>query len=169
MECGTGSAQGTNNYSIEFYRLILEDETNQMYEFFVKNMINFYNIVFNCKYGNYSNGYILPVYGKNQMVNCVVPNGNNGFISNQFNTGNIKLKNCYGRITSGYATTDDMWNYQTNYITATPKVNNTTYEITDDESKWKNVGTGTNIDGSQANLGVYGGKYSWDYDIDINF
>ena len=49
MECGTGSAQGTNNYSIEFYRLILEDETNQMYEFFVKNMINFYNIVFNSK------------------------------------------------------------------------------------------------------------------------
>ena len=54
-------------------------------------------------------------------------------------------------------------------ITATPKVNNTTYEITDDESKWKNVGTGTNTDGSQANLGVYGGKYSWEYDIDINF
>ena len=167
MECGTGSAQGTNNYSVEFYRLILEDETNQTYEFFVKNMINFYNIVFNCKYGNYSYGYILPVYGENKMVNCVVPNGNNGFISNQFNTGNIKLKNCYGRITSGYATTDDMWNYKTNYITSTPKVDNTTYKITDDESKWKNVGTGTNPDGSQANLGVYGGEYSWEFESDL--
>ena len=56
-----------------------------------------------------------------------------------------------------------MWNYKTNYITNyDPKVDLTTYRITDDEEKWKNVGTGTNPDGSQANLGVYGGEYSWE-------
>ena len=83
--------------------------------------------------------------------------------------GPIKLTNCYGGYTSGYGTTDDTWNYKTNYITSTPKVDSITYKITDDESKWKNVGTGMNPDGSQANLGVYGGEYSWEYDIDINF
>ena len=38
----------------------------------------------------------------------------------------------------------------------------TTYQITDNESVWKNVGTGTNPDGTQANLGVYGGEFSWE-------
>ena len=35
------------------------------------------------------------------------------------------------------------------------------YQITNEESIWKNVGTGTNPDGSKANLGVYGGEFSW--------
>lgn len=33
------------------------------------------------------------------------------------------------------------------------------YKITSEG--WKNTGTGTNPDGTQANIGVYGGKYSW--------
>ena len=33
------------------------------------------------------------------------------------------------------------------------------YNITSEG--WKNTGTGTNPDGTQANIGVYGGKYSW--------
>ena len=60
------------------------------------------------------------------------------------------------------------WNYRTNYITTTPKVNGATYQITEENpSIWQNVGTGTNLDETQANLGVYGGEYSWEFDDDI--
>ena len=33
------------------------------------------------------------------------------------------------------------------------------YNIT--SSGWENTGTGENSDGTQANIGVYGGKYAW--------
>jgi len=158
---------GKGGYCVNFYRLIWDgNNCNNPNVIMPKTEMNLYNIAFkNIASNGYS--YFNPMVGAYKINNSTLPNNP----SNMLRTaeGPIKLTNCYGRITSGYATTDDMWNYQTNYITATPKVNNTTYEITDDESKWKNVGTGTNTDGSQANLGVYGGKYSWDYDIDINF
>ena len=77
--------------------------------------------------------------------------------------GYIHFINCYGGpvSTSRYGINAD-WDYQTNYITSSPQVNTITYEITEDENVWKNVGTGTNPDGTQANLGVYGGEYSWE-------
>ena len=165
LECGTSVGTGNKNYNVNFYRLVIEDNTNRLYEFYVENGVSFYNVVFNCEYGS-GYGYILPINGENKMENCTVPIGKDGFISIQYK-GNIKLINCYGNITSGYGTTNEKWNYKTNYITSTPKVDSTTYEIIDDEKIWKNVGTYINPDGSQANLGVYGGTYSWEYDDDI--
>lgn len=167
LECGSGSGIGNENYKINFYRLVLEDNTYQAYEFYIASPISFYNVVFNCSYEG-GNGYILPINGENKIENCTVPIGKAAFISIQCQTGNMKLTNCYGNITSGYGTNNSMWNYQTNYITGTPLINSTTYEIIDNESVWKNVGTGTNPDGSQANLGVYGGTYSWWYETDID-
>lgn len=57
---------------------------------------------------------------------------------------------------------DNCISLTSNYVTTTPLVDATTYRITDDESVWKNVGTGTDSDGTQADLGVYSGEYSWE-------
>ena len=38
-------------------------------------------------------------------------------------------------------------------------ISNSDYNITSDG--WQNIGTGTNPDGTQANLGVYGGQFAW--------
>jgi hypothetical protein len=41
------------------------------------------------------------------------------------------------------------------------------YRITSDINLWKNVGTGLDLDGSAADLGVYGGIYSWYKDLEV--
>ena len=107
--------------------------------------------------------YFIPWESSYKLNNCTLLNNVSSMI--RTDRGSIKLTNCYGGFTSSVYgdTTDDKWNYKTNYITSTPKVDTSTYRITDDESKWKNVGTGVNPDGSQSNLGVYGGEYSWEY------
>ena len=158
---------GKGGYNVNFYRLIWDgNNCNNPNVIMPKTEMNLYNIAFkNIASNGYS--YFDPIVGAYKINNSTLPNNPSCMLRTAEEP--IKLTNCYGGFTSGYSTTDNTWNYKTNYITSTPKVDNTTYKITDDESKWKNVGTGMNPDGSQANLGVYGGEYSWDYDIDINF
>ena len=161
---------GKGGYNVNFYRLIWDgNNCNNPNVIMPKTEMNLYNIAFkNIASNGYS--YFISQTDRNggfKIENSTLPNNPSCMLRTA--EGSIKLTNCYGGYTSGYGTTDDTWNYKTNYITSTPKVDNTIYEITDDESKWENVGTGTNPDGSQANLGVYGGEYSWEYDIDINF
>lgn len=36
------------------------------------------------------------------------------------------------------------------------------YRITNYQELWQNTGTGTNPDGTQAHIGVYGGEYAWE-------
>ena len=162
---GVGSnagSGGTDAYSINFYRMIieLEDSTTRANYWCCANNLTFNNVVFINKMANGMDIlYINKKTSKVLLNNCT-------FLENDFvlrcDGGGIKATNCYGTLKSGYATTDEDWNYQTNYITKTPQVNNETYRIIDQESLWKNVGTGINPDGSQANLGVYGGQYSWE-------
>ena len=157
---------GKGGYNVNFYRLIWDgNNCNNPNVIMPKTEMNLYNIAFkNIASNGYS--YFDPMPGTSYKINnSTLPNNP----SNMLRTleGTIQLTNCYGGFTSGYSTTDGTWNYKTNYITSTPKVDNTTYKITDDESKWKNVGTGTNPDGSQANLGVYGGEYSWEFESDL--
>ena len=158
---------GKSGYNVNFYRLIWDgNNCNNPNVIAPKTEMNLYNIAFkNIASNGYS--YFFPTVEVYKINNSTLPNNPSKMLRTY--NGPIQLTNCYGGFTSGYNTTDDTWNYKTNYITSTPKVDNTIYEITDDESKWENVGTGTNPDGSQANLGVYGGEYSWEYDIDINF
>ena len=153
---------GTDAYSINFYRMIieLEDSTTRVNYWCCANNLTFNNVVFINKMANGIDIlYINKKTSKVLLNNCT-------FLETDFglrcDMGGIKATNCYGTLKSGYATTDEDWNYQTNYITKTPQVNNETYRIIDQESLWKNVGTGINPDGSQANLGVYGGQYSWE-------
>ena len=157
---------GKTGYKINLYRLVWNATIAETNAIFPKIEMNFYNIAIKTEF-NVANVSYFMTYKKLNFYNCILTQEVKKFLRTTH--GEIQLTNCYGGFTSGYNTTDDTWNYKTNYITLTPKVDNTTYKITDDENKWKNVGTGTNPDGSQANLGVYGGEYSWDYDIDINF
>ena len=160
--------KGKGGYEVNFYRLVWDGNNCASYNTIMpQTEMNLHNIAFrNIASNGYS--YFDPMVGAYKINNSTLPNNPSNMLRTN-DGGIIQLTNCYGGFTSGYSTTDDTWNYKTNYITSTPKVDSTTYKITDDESKWKNVGTGMNPDGSQANLGVYGGEYSWDYDIDINF
>lgn len=157
---------GKLGYNINFYRLIWDGNNyNYANPLCPRIGMSLYNVIFkNIASNGYS--YFDPVNTTLNINNSTLLNNPLNMLRTS-NGGTIKLTNCYGGFTSGYRTTDDMWNYQTNYITATPKADSTTYQITDDEKIWKNVGTGTNPDESQANLGVYGGEYSWEYNDDI--
>ena len=77
-------------------------------------------------------------------------------------SGYVRVINSYGGFNSGYNTNQTQWDYATNYITNTI-LSDKNYKITDDELHWKDIGTGYDIDGSKADLGVYGGIYSWEY------
>ena len=160
---------GKIDYSVNFYRLIWDGNNynnNNIINTYTN--ISFYNVSFINIVTDGWTSYFCPDYqGKTQYTlnNCVL--GQNVKAVLRTTWGTIQLTNCYGGFTSGYSTSDSSWNYKTNYITSTPKVDSTTYQITDDDAVWKNVGTGTNPDGSQASLGVYGGEYSWEYNDDI--
>ena len=154
---------GTDTYSINFYRMIIEieDSTTRSNYWCCANNLTFNNVVFLNNMTHGLNG----IFYINKATSTVLLN-NCTFIENDFklrcDNGSIKAINCYGNLKSGTGTSENDWNYQTNYITESYQVNSTTYRITDIESLWKNIGTGVNPDGSQANLGVYGGIYSWE-------
>ena len=151
---------GNGNYEINFYRLVWRTTKVVTNAIMPKTDLNFYNVAFDINFDIASYSYFIAGGSEYEFVNCTLPKHVKNFLRTDM--GIIRLTNCYGGYSSGYGTSDNTWNYKTNYITSTPKVDTPTYRITDDESKWKNVGTGTNPDGSQANLGVYGGKYSWE-------
>ena len=156
---GTSAGEGSKEYKVNLYRLIWNDiSTTKTNIIMLNTSLELYNIYLNVR-GSYTYGYFV-IYNDLIMNNCTLPINTTNFLRSDW--GSVRLTNCYGGFSSGYRTSDDSWNYRTNYITSIPQVNNTTYQITKDESIWRNVGTGTNPDGSQANLGVYGGEYSWE-------
>lgn len=160
---------GKIDYSVNFYRLIWDGNNyNNNNIIDTKTNINLYNVsIINIVTDGWTSYFYPDNQGKTQYTlnNCVFGQ----YVKAVLRTthGSIQLTNCYGGFTSGYSTSDSSWDYKTNYITTTPKVDSKTYQITDDNNIWKNVGTGINPDGSQASLGVYGGEYSWEYNDDI--
>lgn len=161
-ELYTNGGYGTTNYSINYYRLVVSTNNAGDHGPTIKNASNFYNVVFNMKH-NKTYDHYMPYSQPFNLYNC----SSVGVATKLRCThGTIHLTNCYGNFTNGYNTTEDKWNYQTNYITSTPSVDSN-YKITESESTWKNVGTGTDLDGTTADLGVYGGEYSWLYKTDL--
>lgn len=152
---------GSTAYSVNLYRLVWHGTTAATNGIFVKTPMNFYNVGFELDFNSGTYGYFIS-NNCYQIYNCTLPTNVSSLI--RTDCGAVRLTNCYGGFSSGYATSDSNWNYQTNYITSSPSVNTPTYEITDNINVWKNNGTGTNTDGTQANLGVYGGMYSWYFD-----
>ncbi len=72
--------------------------------------------------------------------------------------GNFNLTNCYGRFSYGYQTTSSNINYTSSVIVTNPSFDEN-YRIT--ETKLENTGTEFNSDGTNSNLGVYGGEFAW--------
>lgn len=153
---GNNSSGGLTSYSISFNRLVWQSSGAMYYNpIDIKTQMTFNNVVFNI---TETHGYsYFSACGNIYMYNCVSLNANMILRKNGYQ---IKLTNCYGNFTTGYSTSVSDWNYQTNYITTTPNLSSI-YEILDNINVWKNVGTGTNSDGTQSNLGVYGGPYTW--------
>ena len=155
---------GSTNYSVRLYRLVWEISYAHANAIFLNTSLYLYNVAFNVNVSEENSfvfAFLIP--GTNpgyELVNCCLPNKTGQFLRGTH--GGIKLTNCYGGFSPGYGTYEESYNYQTNYLTGAPKVDTTTYRITDDESVWKNKGTGTNSDGTPANLGVYGGEFSWE-------
>lgn len=155
------------NYTINFYRLVWKSNTTKTNAFMTHTTMNFYNVYYSIAYNSADLSYYIPRSTTYKLQNCTLPKN----VTNMLRTthGTIRLQNCYGGFTNGYGSAQSSWDYKTNYITTTPKVDSTTYRITDNESVWKDVGTGNDLDGTAADLGVYGGEYSWEYEADIDF
>lgn len=153
---------GTTAYSLNFYKMVMKLNKSERSNYWCsKNNITFNNIVFDFRNtATYYGDFIVGDLNSSFIFNNCISIGKNILL--RCNGGKCLLNNCYGNFKSGYYTSQTQWDYQTNYITDTPQIDTYTYSIIEDEDVWKNVGTGTNPDGSQANLGVYGGEYSWE-------
>lgn len=162
-QIGTNYTSGGNGqYTIEIYRTICTSTDSTLNHINTINSMNFYNVVFNIT-GAYGDGYLAPRGGSVTLNNCTLTSNVPAFIRTSMTSGYIRLTNCYGGFNSGYGTANTNWNYANNIVTSTPIINNATYEITDTINKWENSGNGFDLDGTIADIGVYGGTYSWNY------
>ena len=154
---------GSSRYSINFYRLIWDG--NNSYEtntIAIVNPINIYNVLF-IRIAGAIYGCINPLVN---MVNSTVNNDANIVVRNYYNP---KITNCYGDFRNGYNANQNDWDYKTNRILSnTSYTLDSDYQIKEAEENWKDVGTGTDLDESKADLGIYGGEYSWKYNSDID-
>jgi hypothetical protein len=139
-----------------FYNLVWDGNgINKNNTFGTLSNWEFNNIVFkNCPSGY---GYFVPNNNSElTMNNCIKLDDEGSFLRTTH--GTMKLTNCYGNFTSGYSTNQSNWDYKTNIITPKPNIG-PNYNILDPD--WENTGTGTNPDGTVANIGVFGGEFAW--------
>lgn len=110
----------------------------------IRNRVNFYNVLFrNIDDDPY--GLFLPLSpGDIYMYNCIKLTKSNAFI--RTTNGKAYVYNSYGAFTSGYMTTDNMWNTENNVITYNTNVDED-YRILDEVDK---------------NIGLYTGLYPWE-------
>ena len=87
------------------------------------------------------------------MVNCIDLNGTPNLLRYYAN-----VTNCYGRFHVEPLTNLDSIIKTTSIIIETPNLDSS-YKILD--SGWKDAGTGFDLDGTNADIGVYGGEYAW--------
>lgn len=128
--------------------------------------IDFYNCVF-VKNGSYPRLCFInwgnnldgrSIDKKSNFYNCIIESG---LRSAEFELdrlgGNVKFVNCA-------TLNNDFMHNEDNFISSIKNIEvNSNYNITSGD--WRNVGTGFNPDGSQANIGVYGGEFAWSYVI----
>lgn len=136
--------------NIKFYRLIFK-ATKSGHNLFASNGCNFYNVAFNIeKQSTYS---IFSSQTRPYFNNCIDIKGINGTIR-----GKAVLENCYGLFQPGYSTSEA----DIERITSIKEQANLDSEYHILSDGWKNAGTGTNPDGTVANIGVYGGPFAWE-------
>jgi len=132
---------------LTFYKLIFKTEVNGN-NLFYGDDTNFYNVAFDMQGGN---DYSINTPGSN-FYNCTDVTSPPLFLH-----GTHTLENCYGRFYPGNGTNYSDYTVITSMITQ-PDLD---YNFHILESGWQDTGTGLDLDGSQADLGVYGGQYSW--------
>lgn len=150
-----------------------------------------YHIIFDFYTNNRANNYSVAVCGngagtpvRGEVINCVISIIGTTAPSMTYSndgTSTVKFTNCVfnvgqnfrGSYSGGGGVRENcVCNYAfANEGTITTCAYNLTwdaeYRITSAESLWKNKGTGTDLDGSVADLGVYGGPYVWRKDAII--
>ena len=136
----------------------------RVYEYFFNGAtidLQFYNCVFNTGTitpsaqplftGNSSGCKVLEL----NFVNCdFIPNGWSGFYSN---ISKMAFVNC------AFASNISSWAGAISSYSLLGATFGSNFNIT--SQGWKNTGTGTNPDGTVANIGVYGGTYAWGYNV----
>jgi hypothetical protein len=147
--------------SINLYNLILKD----MVLFSDISNDYFHNISFNnCVYENNSaRGFYFNV-GRFYTINYYIEINNFLFNAKYFDYTNGSSSNITATNSVIFYDQKSQYNNSPTLNLNTTLINpNITYDTSYNLSGgiWKNAGTGENPDGSQANIGVYGGEYSW--------
>ena len=143
---------------------------------------SFYRIVFHDVSGDSNSACLGGDDWTNEYYNCVFDNlklhGWNGKIAKaSIKTINCLFNNCDLSVSamyplSGYSVNtastdsdiDPYYGIKTTCLTNI--VTDSNYNIT--ANGWKNTGTGINPDGTQANVGVYGGEFAWGEFVETN-
>lgn len=142
-----------------------------------------YDIIFDVKFNNRGTNYSASFFGRDSVephadiYNCVFISDHTSISAMIYNNGSglgIRCYNCVFKVnvdfTGSYSGASYVW--LTNCVSNKsfyPDVNRTTclspvtlnskYAIT--SAGWQNSGTGNDLDGSVADLGVYGWTYAW--------
>ena len=147
-----GMTEINSSYLIElkYYRVVF---TNNAYDYLCLNLDKIQKEYYNCVFLSSVGGWNGIIGNSSINVNnCLFVGGANGFYSSYPLQGTAT--NC-----ASINTVIDPCNGTKTTCLTNVTYNSSTYQIT--SSGWEHAGTGTNPDGTQANIGVYGGKYSW--------
>ena len=153
-EMGMGQNGAQYGIKLNFYRIIFIEPINSDAgnNGFHLNEDKYTKKYFNCVFNASPGGYNAIISDSNaEMYNCIFLKGVNTYYYNYPIKG-IK-QNCA-------STTSEIPPQNATEITCLKNATiDSNYNIT--STGWKNTGTGTNPDGTKANIGVYGGKYAW--------
>jgi hypothetical protein len=148
---------GGNGYfavdnATDIYNLIVENKGANAYAnyFYIYGNLNVYNVVFDNLYQVQYRTF----FSKTGVTNFY----NSMFLDNDqrnwFNGTETSIINSYGN----YSYYGDKPGLIKTSIFETPNIDSS-YNI--NSNNWQNAGTGENPDGTRANIGIYGGQYSW--------
>ncbi|MBD3249198.1 DUF2341 domain-containing protein [Candidatus Woesearchaeota archaeon] len=143
------------------------------------NEHNFYNIIFEHYNGSDGSNYYFGDVGSDSIYfyNCVFSNAvydglyqdsyfrniDYVYLNNSFENTYLKsLGQAEVKISLNSVMNDsESFTLQTTSLYANETSYDSEWQLTSGE--WENEGTGTNPDGTKANIGVYGGEYAWGY------
>ncbi|MCL6592062.1 MAG: carbohydrate binding domain-containing protein [Firmicutes bacterium] len=136
--------------AVSFYKMVFDhgyvDET-----WTLGGNANLYNIVIDHQYSSNGSREIF-VYSTGKVENCLVTYGN--WNSLYWGSMNITAKN------NAIAQPCSWWPFALRGVSY-----DSDYRIT--SGGWKNTGVGTNPDGTQSHIGVYGGPFAWGYEPEL--
>lgn len=147
-----------NNNNINFYNCILRPRG----KIFISNAFHNYNTInINNSVLDYSgHNFGSEIFRNYESTMCSLHSYNCIEIGS-YTTRNLYSSNTlyfYYGINTGAKT---FTSYQTEVLTYSNAAVDSNYNIINPSDVWKNNGDGTNPDGTQAHIGVYGGPYAW--------